>query len=225
MWTSFRCRCPTLPSIACCSCMRWRWRMIPLHCCVRSGACWQGQEESLPRVPNWRGVWARTDTTPFGHGRPYSRSQITQLLREAWFTPTGWGEALHVPPVARGWSALRHGMGTGGLSYRCTVCRRAHRGGNEAGLSRRARKANTIGAGPGARARALAARRVGRCSVVLVWRFVHAWTAASALQIRAGPAVTPAAAMQWETVAMAVMPILRLAGAWRGLMHGRAECR
>ena len=54
-------------------------------------------------VPNRRGVWARLDTTPFGHGRPYSRSQITQLLREAWFTPTGWSEALHVPPVARGW--------------------------------------------------------------------------------------------------------------------------
>ena len=54
-------------------------------------------------VPNRRGVWARLDTTPFGHGRPYSRSQITHLLREAWFTPTGWGEALHVPPVARGW--------------------------------------------------------------------------------------------------------------------------
>src|SRR5262249_36428849 len=32
-----------------------------------------------------------------------SRSQITQLLREAWFTPTGWVDALHVPPVARGW--------------------------------------------------------------------------------------------------------------------------
>jgi SAM-dependent methyltransferase len=54
-------------------------------------------------VPNRRGVWARLDTTPFGHGRPYSRSQITHLLREAWFTPTGWGDALHVPPVARGW--------------------------------------------------------------------------------------------------------------------------
>ena len=50
-------------------------------------------------VPNRRGVWARLDTTPFGHGRPYSRSQITQLLREAWFTPTGWEDALHVPPV------------------------------------------------------------------------------------------------------------------------------
>src|SRR5262249_27347666 len=39
-------------------------------------------------VPNRRGLWARIDTTPFGHGRPYSRSQITQLLRETWFTPT-----------------------------------------------------------------------------------------------------------------------------------------
>ena len=54
-------------------------------------------------IPNRRGLWARMDNTPFGHGRPYSRSQITQLLREAWFTPTGWGEALYVPPVARGW--------------------------------------------------------------------------------------------------------------------------
>src|SRR5271165_7209410 len=54
-------------------------------------------------VPNRRGVWARLDTTPFGHGRPYSRSQITQLLRETWFTPTGWDEALYVPPVGRAW--------------------------------------------------------------------------------------------------------------------------
>jgi SAM-dependent methyltransferase len=54
-------------------------------------------------VPNRRGLWARMDTTPFGHGRPYSRSQINQLLRETWFTPTGWSEALYVPPVARGW--------------------------------------------------------------------------------------------------------------------------
>ena len=31
----------------------------------------------LAVVPNRRGLWARMDTTPFGHGRPYSRSQIT----------------------------------------------------------------------------------------------------------------------------------------------------
>jgi SAM-dependent methyltransferase len=54
-------------------------------------------------VPNRRGLWARMDTTPFGHGRPYSRSQITSLLRDAWFTPVGWGEALYVPPIPRGW--------------------------------------------------------------------------------------------------------------------------
>jgi len=54
-------------------------------------------------VPNRRGLWARIDTTPFGHGRPYSRSQITQLLRDTWFTPIGWSEALYMPPVARGW--------------------------------------------------------------------------------------------------------------------------
>ena len=57
----------------------------------------------LAVIPNRRGVWARMDTTPFGQGRPYSRSQITALLRDAWFTPTGWGEALYVPPIPRRW--------------------------------------------------------------------------------------------------------------------------
>jgi len=57
----------------------------------------------LAVVPNRRGLWARMDTTPFGHGRPYSRSQITHLLRETWFTPTGWGDALYVPPIDRVW--------------------------------------------------------------------------------------------------------------------------
>ena len=68
--------------------------------------CWRvlaGGGRLLLVVPNRRGVWARTDTTPFGHGHPYSRSQITHLLRETWFTPTGWGEALYVPPIARNW--------------------------------------------------------------------------------------------------------------------------
>lgn len=54
-------------------------------------------------IPNRRGVWTRTDATPFGHGRPYSRSQITQLLRLTWFTPSAWDEALFVPPLRSGW--------------------------------------------------------------------------------------------------------------------------
>jgi SAM-dependent methyltransferase len=57
----------------------------------------------LAVVPNRRSVWARVDATPFGHGRPYSRSQIMQLLRETWFTPTGWDEALYIPPIPHGW--------------------------------------------------------------------------------------------------------------------------
>jgi SAM-dependent methyltransferase len=57
----------------------------------------------LAVVPNRRGLWARMDTTPFGHGRPYSRAQINQLLRDTWFTPIGWSEALYVPPISRGW--------------------------------------------------------------------------------------------------------------------------
>jgi SAM-dependent methyltransferase len=50
-------------------------------------------------VPNRRGVWARTDATPFGQGRPYSRGQLEQLLKSALFTPLDWGTALHFPPL------------------------------------------------------------------------------------------------------------------------------
>ena len=60
-------------------------------------------------APNRRGVWARSDATPFGHGRPFSRGQLTQLLRDALFSPIGWTEALYMPPVRRGygkWNAM-----------------------------------------------------------------------------------------------------------------------
>ena len=50
-------------------------------------------------VPNRRGVWARLDTTPFGHGRPYSSGQLERLLGEAMFTPLDWSTALYLPPV------------------------------------------------------------------------------------------------------------------------------
>ena len=50
-------------------------------------------------VPNRRGVWARFDLTPFGHGRPYSQPQLGRLLTDALFTPVDWGAALHLPPI------------------------------------------------------------------------------------------------------------------------------
>ena len=50
-------------------------------------------------APNRRGLWARMDTTPFGHGQPFSRSQLKSLMRQTLFTPEGWAETLYVPPL------------------------------------------------------------------------------------------------------------------------------
>lgn len=53
-------------------------------------------------VANRRGAWSRLESTPFGHGRPYSRGQLTNLLRDAQFAPVNWSEALMFPPIERG---------------------------------------------------------------------------------------------------------------------------
>jgi SAM-dependent methyltransferase len=58
-------------------------------------------------VPNRSGLWARFDTTPFGYGRPYSRGQLTKLLRDAMFTPLDWDQALYMPPF--NWPILLRG--------------------------------------------------------------------------------------------------------------------
>ena len=50
-------------------------------------------------APNRRGIWARLDRTPFGSGRPYTMSQLSQLLRDEQFTPVGVDAALFIPPA------------------------------------------------------------------------------------------------------------------------------
>jgi len=52
-------------------------------------------------VPNRRGLWARFEHTPFGYGQPYSRGQLSNLLRGTNFTPTAHSEALFCPPSQR----------------------------------------------------------------------------------------------------------------------------
>lgn len=52
-------------------------------------------------VPNRRGVWARLDHTPFGHGQPFSAGQVQRLLEEALFTPLDIDMALYMPPIER----------------------------------------------------------------------------------------------------------------------------
>jgi SAM-dependent methyltransferase len=48
---------------------------------------------------NRLGLWALADHTPFGHGRPYSRGQLSELLRGAMFEPTASARTLHAPPL------------------------------------------------------------------------------------------------------------------------------
>ena len=49
-------------------------------------------------VPNRRSLWSFVESTPFGHGRPFSRGQLTLLLRDAMFTPMEWEQALFLLP-------------------------------------------------------------------------------------------------------------------------------
>jgi SAM-dependent methyltransferase len=49
-------------------------------------------------VPNRRGLWCLSEQTPFGHGRPFSSTQLKQLLRSHLFAPQKTGFALFVPP-------------------------------------------------------------------------------------------------------------------------------
>jgi SAM-dependent methyltransferase len=52
-------------------------------------------------APSRRGLWARFDHTPFGHGKPSSPPQLRELMRETLFSPLNWTEALYVPPFER----------------------------------------------------------------------------------------------------------------------------
>lgn len=64
--------------------------------------CWRvlaGGGRLLVVAPNRRGIWARTDRTPFGHGRPYSTSQLSRMLRDNRFVPERSARALYMPPV------------------------------------------------------------------------------------------------------------------------------
>jgi SAM-dependent methyltransferase len=65
-------------------------------------------------VPNRAGLWARSEATPFGFGRPYSGGQIEALLRQHGFTPEHAMTVLVAPPskgrfwlrTAKFWEAM-----------------------------------------------------------------------------------------------------------------------
>ena len=113
-------------------------------------------------VPNRRGLWARMDTTPFGHGRPYSRSQINQLVaRDLVHADRLERGALRAAGRARLVSAFGGGLGAHRRDTVGAVRRRAHGGSDQAGLPRdpRAPRQAPSGAGARAGAGAVAGRR------------------------------------------------------------------
>lgn len=73
-----------------------------------------GSGRALFVVPNRRGIWAHVDSTPFGHGQPYSAGQLTRLLRDNLFTPTVTAGALFglpfgprlLPGSAKAWERI-----------------------------------------------------------------------------------------------------------------------
>ncbi|MDA9639601.1 class I SAM-dependent methyltransferase [SAR116 cluster bacterium] len=67
--------------------------------------CWRvldGAGRILVMVPNRNGLWARAEKTPFGHGRPYSRRQLRDLLRSHGFEPKSAKTVLFMPPASLG---------------------------------------------------------------------------------------------------------------------------
>ncbi|MCB1390637.1 MAG: methyltransferase domain-containing protein [Rhodobacteraceae bacterium] len=59
------------------------------------------QGRALIVVPARGGLWARSDATPFGFGRPYSRGQLERLMSDAGFVCAAHTSALFFPPSAR----------------------------------------------------------------------------------------------------------------------------
>ena len=83
-------------------------RIILIHCIENSEAIrpmmreiWRvlaSNGKILAIVPNRRSIWTRTEKTPFGFGRPYSQTQLKQLLNDSLFTPTRNSALLYAPP-------------------------------------------------------------------------------------------------------------------------------
>jgi hypothetical protein len=67
--------------------MREIWRII------------SGSGRLIVVAPNRRGLWARFERTPFGHGLPYSSRQLSRLLHDTMFTPVETHHALYMPPT------------------------------------------------------------------------------------------------------------------------------
>lgn len=61
-------------------------------------------------VPNRASLWAQVESSPFAHGRPFTRGQLDRLMRDSMFLPERWDSALFMPPL-RSRRLIRNGTG------------------------------------------------------------------------------------------------------------------
>ena len=57
-----------------------------------------GEGKIIILIPNRLGFWARDEKNPFGHGQPFSKSQIINLLNQNKFEITKIKFSLYIPP-------------------------------------------------------------------------------------------------------------------------------
>ena len=101
-------------------------RVVMVHCLEGTAEvravlreCWRVLADGgrlIVIVANRRGFWARADSAPFAHGRPFSMGQITRLLRDSLFVPLSSETALFMPPfwwrLVGGWPMWLENLGT-----------------------------------------------------------------------------------------------------------------
>jgi SAM-dependent methyltransferase len=68
-------------------CLREAWRLL------------KDDGRIIVVVPNRRGVWAYAESTPFGHGQPYSEGQLGRVLNSLFFRVEKQEPALFAPPL------------------------------------------------------------------------------------------------------------------------------
>ncbi len=68
-------------------CLREAWRLL------------KDDGRIIVVAPNRRGIWAYAESTPFGHGQPYSHRQLARLLGSLFFRVEQQEAALFAPPL------------------------------------------------------------------------------------------------------------------------------
>ncbi|MBL8642503.1 MAG: methyltransferase domain-containing protein [Rhodospirillaceae bacterium] len=84
-------------------------RLLLVHCLESTAEprlmmreCWRVLADGgriVVVVANRASLWARFEVSPFAHGRPYSLTQLTTLLRDGLFAPRQTARALFLPPA------------------------------------------------------------------------------------------------------------------------------